>query len=673
MSNQHRVSPHLSHLDHPGSTPTTPSPPYPQYVQPHMSTMSQQNASRQPTSYPSPHSYPSPSMSAYAYPPPQQQQQQSVEPYRASPTGSHMPLPSLSLPPIRVMDNRNAPQGQASMGSPHNHSVAPMGAYFAGPGQSLPPPQQHINVTSSPINVPLRYPLPAPDGRIMSGGRHKKEIKRRTKTGCLTCRKRRIKCDEAHPSCRNCQKSKRECLGYDPIFKAQPGPTAIQPAPSSGPSMSAAPAQSAPISSAYPSLGQGYPTPGTSSFAPALSAGASSPGSSVEPYDYSAAIDPALEAAATGQMAMPSAGFDGNQNYRQDLKRGLDSASPFSSAASDTQNPRGGATLSSCPAKPQSLLLPLPAPLYLNVPIAHTNFPAKRIKIDDLFAIGGVVPPPSPPAETTLPLDQTTLDDIKHFYFTHYAPSLDRFLETKWFSNKSLPFLLNDVKLCNELAMILEHFRSVPAVDDPDSIAIFQSTEAKLIWSLMCLSRSALLSDDKAPGANGAADQGNYSGHGAAEVFRRVHTFEALVTGVTLDNNPTEVARLAPAIQASPKGRELEFWRLLGESVTLRENETQATKPVNSALSAARNILDNCENRDILYSIAITRHLGQANPDFPHNMPEPESNDEEDDLNKLVVAKDFLERETDTTLTTTVFQRLCAMAVCSWTAGIVES
>ena len=28
---------------------------------------------------------------------------------------------------------------------------------------------------------------------MMSGGRHKKEIKRRTKTGCLTCRKRRIK------------------------------------------------------------------------------------------------------------------------------------------------------------------------------------------------------------------------------------------------------------------------------------------------------------------------------------------------------------------------------------------------------------------------------------------------------------------------------------------------
>ncbi|KAK9480038.1 hypothetical protein V1514DRAFT_270012, partial [Lipomyces japonicus] len=44
-----------------------------------------------------------------------------------------------------------------------------------------------------------------------------REIKRRTKTGCLTCRKRRIKCDERHPMCFNCAKSKRVCMGYDPI------------------------------------------------------------------------------------------------------------------------------------------------------------------------------------------------------------------------------------------------------------------------------------------------------------------------------------------------------------------------------------------------------------------------------------------------------------------------
>ncbi|ANB11268.1 hypothetical protein AWJ20_4071 [Sugiyamaella lignohabitans] len=48
-----------------------------------------------------------------------------------------------------------------------------------------------------------------------------KDIKRRTKTGCITCRKRRIKCDERHPTCLNCEKSKRVCIGYDPVFRNQ--------------------------------------------------------------------------------------------------------------------------------------------------------------------------------------------------------------------------------------------------------------------------------------------------------------------------------------------------------------------------------------------------------------------------------------------------------------------
>ncbi|KAF7163140.1 hypothetical protein CNMCM5623_008210 [Aspergillus felis] len=38
--------------------------------------------------------------------------------------------------------------------------------------------------------------------------------KKRTKTGCLTCRQRRIKCGEEKPICNNCIKSKRECKGY---------------------------------------------------------------------------------------------------------------------------------------------------------------------------------------------------------------------------------------------------------------------------------------------------------------------------------------------------------------------------------------------------------------------------------------------------------------------------
>ncbi|EWG41493.1 hypothetical protein FVEG_03599 [Fusarium verticillioides 7600] len=42
-------------------------------------------------------------------------------------------------------------------------------------------------------------------------------VRKRTKTGCLTCRKRRIKCDEGKPICNNCIKSKRRCEGYSQV------------------------------------------------------------------------------------------------------------------------------------------------------------------------------------------------------------------------------------------------------------------------------------------------------------------------------------------------------------------------------------------------------------------------------------------------------------------------
>ncbi|KAF2636770.1 hypothetical protein P280DRAFT_492759 [Massarina eburnea CBS 473.64] len=51
------------------------------------------------------------------------------------------------------------------------------------------------------------------------------KMRKRTKTGCLTCRKRRIKCGEERPTCANCIKSKRQCEGYNQrvIFKPPMG------------------------------------------------------------------------------------------------------------------------------------------------------------------------------------------------------------------------------------------------------------------------------------------------------------------------------------------------------------------------------------------------------------------------------------------------------------------
>ncbi|KIX01422.1 uncharacterized protein Z518_09148 [Rhinocladiella mackenziei CBS 650.93] len=49
----------------------------------------------------------------------------------------------------------------------------------------------------------------------MAHGRAKRPHQK-VKTGCMTCRKRRIKCDEAKPACRQCTDSLRKCEGYQP-------------------------------------------------------------------------------------------------------------------------------------------------------------------------------------------------------------------------------------------------------------------------------------------------------------------------------------------------------------------------------------------------------------------------------------------------------------------------
>ncbi|WEW59555.1 hypothetical protein PRK78_005029 [Emydomyces testavorans] len=74
------------------------------------------------------------------------------------------------------------------------------------------------------------HPLPkssAPDATSAHTASTKvKGPRKRTKTGCLTCRKRRIKCGEEKPRCNNCIKSKRECEGYGQrvVFRDPVGP-----------------------------------------------------------------------------------------------------------------------------------------------------------------------------------------------------------------------------------------------------------------------------------------------------------------------------------------------------------------------------------------------------------------------------------------------------------------
>ena len=63
--------------------------------------------------------------------------------------------------------------------------------------------------------------------------------------------------------------------------------------------------------------------------------------------------------------------------------------------------------------------------------MANKGFSAKKMKIDELIALGGVAPPtPSSPPSTDL------LDEISRLYNELYVQGLTLFFETKWFELK---------------------------------------------------------------------------------------------------------------------------------------------------------------------------------------------------------------------------------------------
>jgi hypothetical protein len=58
-----------------------------------------------------------------------------------------------------------------------------------------------------PRGRPRKHPKPTPESLT-------KVAKGRSKTGCITCRRRKKKCDETRPGCMNCEKNSVECEGY---------------------------------------------------------------------------------------------------------------------------------------------------------------------------------------------------------------------------------------------------------------------------------------------------------------------------------------------------------------------------------------------------------------------------------------------------------------------------
>ncbi|KAJ3493885.1 hypothetical protein NLG97_g4444 [Lecanicillium saksenae] len=64
----------------------------------------------------------------------------------------------------------------------------------------------------------------APFGRILTGEPRQRKWAPRTRTGCITCRLRRVKCDEARPVCKRCTTARLQCQGYTQKDPAQKDP-----------------------------------------------------------------------------------------------------------------------------------------------------------------------------------------------------------------------------------------------------------------------------------------------------------------------------------------------------------------------------------------------------------------------------------------------------------------
>lgn len=92
-------------------------------------------------------------------------------------------------------------------------------------------------------------------------------------------------------------KSKRECLGYDPVFRTQAStPSAIQPAPNPPPSLVVNPqgpsTSTTPSYPSYPSAPPGYMPASSQPFAPSLHS--ESPSASTDQHEHGASIDSSL-------------------------------------------------------------------------------------------------------------------------------------------------------------------------------------------------------------------------------------------------------------------------------------------------------------------------------------------------------------------------------------------
>lgn len=196
-------------------------------------------------------------------------------------------------------------------------------------------------------------------------------------------------------------------------------------------------------------------------------------------------------------------------------------------------------------------------------------------------------------------------------------------------------------------------------LSDTNTVARLESFEASVVWRSMALCRQA------SNGENGQYGQD----WNLVAANARLNAIEALLTWNHSEHNALSREQDAAKPPNSPDQfiqRQLDFWSELGTFLTLYDNEASSAKLIDDTLGRCRQLLDTYENRDIIYSIAVARHLGQRWADFPNSLPNVGTTNEKESGTKLFVAQKFIEEEAEGKGTTQIYKRVCCMAVRSW-------
>ncbi len=373
-------------------------------------------------------------------------------------------------------------------------------------------------------------------------------------------------------------------------------------------------------------------------------------------FDYNASIDPALDTSQAQYTQGYQAGTHPH-SYDQNSHISYAAQPAVSYAAPGYEMPRTTEAGSYYPSYPAQPAQPAYTANTSAVP-APIMPPPKPVKIDELLI---KLPSLSDPSESAdaggqveakpVEPEQSTIEEIRQMYLSIYIPGLESFVESRWFSLEGTATLMKDPVVLEHFAKLLQQFMKATECNEAEMAYAYQ-IEVRVVWELAQMANNAESKPERAPDSLPSPEDAN-------EAALRLKVFQHLITGEIAESN--ELTR--PVGQGEHhKMRELDFWYSLGRFVTLpiHSNDASSSIAIDETLSHLRNLLDGRENRDVLYSIAVVRALGQRVSEYDVS-EQPLHLDEQDARSKLSVAKRFVGDES-LRGTTNVIRRFCELA-----------